>query len=70
MNTPQRIAVLLNENKGQCFCDKCIEGRLSLVRIVDVHQVTQILKDSPAFVREAGLCSNCARERIVTKAAA
>jgi hypothetical protein len=63
MTIPERVRDFLVDHRPDCFCDDCIQERLSLKRRQEVAPVTKTLGLTPGFIRGAGLCVSCTRTR-------
>jgi hypothetical protein len=65
---PERVSSFLNAKKPAAFCDHCIKSLLGLKRHQQAQQAATGGAASGGFTREAGTCSNCKKNVIVTRA--
>jgi hypothetical protein len=66
MTVRERVAKLLNDNKGRGFCDNCIKIRAKLARPQEAQQATGALAATDAFLRADAHCAGCGGMKKVT----
>jgi hypothetical protein len=67
MSIPEDVTKFLRQHKGVAYCDGCIQKNVGLKLRQQAQRVTGAIAQTPEFIREKGLCSNCGGDKLVTK---
>ena len=69
MSIPEQVTEFLKKQPGKAYCDDCIAEKIPLKRRQQAQRETGALAMTGEFVREAGGCTQCGADKLVTKSA-
>lgn len=68
MTNSEKLLEFLQENKGP-YCDDCLSYKLAIEPRQQVRHLCAVLSRNKNIIRAAGICSACAKNKLVNEAA-
>jgi hypothetical protein len=67
MTIAEQVSTFLRQNGGKAYCDDCLQELVGLKLRQQAQRVTGALEQTREFARQKAFCSNCGRDKKVTR---